>query len=83
MHVMRRAGAVAAYGTVFTLLVTGSISAQVPGLTMPPSGDNQHAIVTQYIGPVAVTIDYHSPNVTGPAAKTAPARSGARSCRTA
>lgn len=66
MHVMRRAGAVAAYGTVFTLLVIGSVSAQVPGLTMPPSGDNQHAIVTQYIGPVAVTIDYHSPNVTGP-----------------
>ena len=33
---------------------------------MPPSGDNQHSVVTQYIGPVAVTIDYRSPNVHGP-----------------
>jgi tetratricopeptide (TPR) repeat protein len=36
------------------------------GITLPPSGDNQHASVTQYIGPVSVTIDYHSPDVHAP-----------------
>ena len=35
-------------------------------LTLPPSGDNQKSIVTQWIGPVSVTIDYNSPNVHGP-----------------
>ncbi len=35
-------------------------------LTLPPSGDNQHAIVTQFIGPVKVTIDYNSPKVHHP-----------------
>ncbi len=40
--------------------------AQVRGLTLPPSGDNQHSVVTQYIGPVAVTIDYNSPDVRSP-----------------
>jgi hypothetical protein len=32
----------------------------------PPSGDNQRASVTQYIGPVSVTIDYSSPDVHAP-----------------
>lgn len=31
---------------------------------MPPSGDNQHAAVTQFIGPVNITVDYNSPRVT-------------------
>lgn len=36
-------------------------------LSLPPSGNNQKSIVTQYIGPLAhVTIKYHSPDVTGP-----------------
>src|SRR5436309_1025481 len=35
----------------------------VPGLTIPPSGNNQKAAVTQYIGPVKITIDYSSPAV--------------------
>src|SRR5206468_5812450 len=33
------------------------------GLTLPPSGDNPRASVTQAIGPVRVTIDYSSPHV--------------------
>jgi hypothetical protein len=41
-------------------------AAQFPGITMPPSGGNQRAVVTQYIGPVSLTIDYHSPDVHGP-----------------
>lgn len=37
-------------------------------VTLPPSGDNNQCIVTQYIGAlVKVTVSYHSPNVTGPA----------------
>jgi tetratricopeptide (TPR) repeat protein len=36
------------------------------GLTSPPSGDNQKACVTQWIGPVSVTINYNSPDVHGP-----------------
>jgi len=36
------------------------------GLTTPPSGDNQKSKVTQFIGPVEVTIAYSSPDVHGP-----------------
>jgi Protein of unknown function (DUF2911) len=50
---------------VLTLGFIASASAQ-GALTLPPSGDNQHSINTQYIGPVALTIDYHSPNVHAP-----------------
>ena len=41
----------------------------VPGLAIPPSGNNQKASVTQHIGPVSVTIDYSSPAVHGPDGK--------------
>ena len=34
-------------------------------LTMPPNGDNERAEVSQWIGLVKVTIEYHSPNVHG------------------
>lgn len=48
--------------TIFTLsLVSWTINAQT--LTQPPSGNNQKSIVTQYIGPVSVTIDYSAPDV--------------------
>jgi len=36
------------------------------GLTLPPSGDNQKASVSQHIGLVEVRIDYSSPDVHGP-----------------
>src|SRR5262249_40210871 len=52
---------------VFTILLTLPAGAQiVPGLTVPPSGGNQKASVTQHIGPVTVTIDYSSPAVHAP-----------------
>lgn len=41
----------------------GAVFAQFPGLTLPPSGNNQKASVTQYIGPVQVSIEYSSPAV--------------------
>ena len=34
-------------------------------LSLPPNGNNERAEVTQWIGLVKVTIDYHSPNVHG------------------
>ncbi|MEZ5014220.1 MAG: DUF2911 domain-containing protein [Chitinophagales bacterium] len=37
--------------------------AQIAG---PPSGDNQKASVTQYMGPVSITVTYNSPDVHGP-----------------
>lgn len=36
------------------------------GITTPPSGDNQKSEVSQWIGPVKVTITYSSPDVHGP-----------------
>jgi Protein of unknown function (DUF2911)/Tetratricopeptide repeat len=54
---------------ILALSTFGSIDcafAQFGGITVPPSGDNQHAIVTQYIGPVAVSVDYNSPDVHAP-----------------
>jgi len=52
----------------FALLVpAAALFAQFPGLTLPPSGNNQKASVTQFIGPVKVSIDYSSPAVHGPA----------------
>ena len=53
---------------IFTILVIGLVSfaagAQV--LSVPPSGDNQKASVTQFIGLVKVTVDYSSPDVHAP-----------------
>lgn len=46
------------------LLVPTALDAQ--SLTAPPNGGNQRAIVTQYLGLVGVTIDYHSPDVASP-----------------
>ncbi len=52
------------------LLATLSFSpllAQFAGLSLPPSGGNQKASVTQFLGPVQVSIEYSSPAVHGPA----------------
>ncbi|MEP7365139.1 MAG: hypothetical protein ABI972_17940, partial [Acidobacteriota bacterium] len=49
------------------MALTSYAFAQTPGLTLPYSGDNQKAAVTQYIGPVKVEIEYSSPKVHGPA----------------
>jgi Flp pilus assembly protein TadD len=55
---------------LLTLALAVPAGAQiVPGLALPPSGNNQKATVTQHIGPVRVTIDYSSPAVHGPDGK--------------
>jgi hypothetical protein len=45
------------------LLVSAAVFAQISG---PPNGDNQKSRVSQWIGPVEVTITYSSPDVHGP-----------------
>jgi hypothetical protein len=53
---------------VLFALFSFTLSAQETSeLSTPPNGDNQHAAVTQWIGPVKVSIDYHSPRVHNPA----------------
>jgi hypothetical protein len=51
------------------LAVATAAFAQFPGLTLPPSGNNQRATVTQAIGPVKVSIEYSGPAVHGPDGK--------------
>lgn len=51
-----------AVATALVALLGGVANAQRI-VSMPPSGDNQHAVVTQFIGPVSITVDYHSPRV--------------------
>ena len=47
-------------------LLPRSVSAQARSeIALPPNGDNEQAEVSQWIGLVKVTIDYHSPNVHG------------------
>lgn len=53
---------------LFTLIIAGIISstAFAQSLTSPPSGGNQKAEVSQWIGPVKITINYSSPKVHAP-----------------
>jgi hypothetical protein len=60
----RRMKRISLIATMAATLLAGSLAAQ--GITTPPNGDNQRASVTQYIGLVKVTVDYHSPDVHGP-----------------
>ncbi len=47
-------------------LLSSAVLAQ-GSVTLPPSGDNQKSVVTQYMGRLAyVTLTYNSPNVTAP-----------------
>lgn len=62
----RRVCVVIACAFVLVLIASQYGVAQQHRLTAPPSGNNQHAVVTQYIGLVKITVDYSSPNVTSP-----------------
>jgi tetratricopeptide (TPR) repeat protein len=57
MRIINRVAAVAV-----GLLVTATL-AHAQSINLPPDGDNEAASVSQGIGPVKVTIDYHSPKV--------------------
>ena len=52
--------------TLAALVGARSVGAQtLAELTQPPNGNNQRAEVSQWIGPVRITIAYHSPRVHG------------------
>ena len=54
------------FRTSLFFLAAGLTFAQFSPTTLPPSGNNQRATVTQGIGPVNVSIEYSSPAVHGP-----------------
>jgi hypothetical protein len=57
---------VLAAALLIAVLTALPAAAQFPGLTLPPGGDNQRSVITQYMGMVSVTIDYNSPDVHSP-----------------
>lgn len=57
---MRRARLLA---SVLSFIAAPLCAQQLSELSLPPNGDNQRAEVSQWIGPVKVTIAYHSPRV--------------------
>src|SRR6185312_6526601 len=44
-----------------------SFAQETSEIATPPNGDNQKAEVSQWIGPVKISIQYHSPHVHNPA----------------
>jgi hypothetical protein len=50
----------------FMTLSLLSFSQESSELSFPPNGDNERAEVSQWIGPVRISIDYHSPHVHNP-----------------
>jgi len=47
-----------------SLCLSRALPAQILSeLSQPPNGNNQRAEVTQWVGPVKISIDYHSPHV--------------------
>jgi tetratricopeptide (TPR) repeat protein len=49
---------------MFSITVSGQETSE---MSTPPNGDNERAEVTQWIGPVKISIAYHSPRVQNPA----------------
>ncbi|MEE8525719.1 MAG: DUF2911 domain-containing protein, partial [Thermoanaerobaculia bacterium] len=64
---MRRVASFALSTVLLAGLCASAAGAQFPGLTLPPGGDNQRSVVTQYMGMASVTVDYNSPDVHSPA----------------
>ena len=57
---------VLAAATLLTAVSALPAIAQLDGLTIPPSGENQYSSTTQAIGLVRVSVEYHSPQVQRP-----------------
>jgi hypothetical protein len=52
---------------ILLVMFLGIISAQEKSeISMPPNGDNERAEVSQWVGPVKISIEYHSPRVHNP-----------------
>lgn len=61
---MKKTYAVLVFLSVCAVVQTAHAQVQSE-LSLPPNGKNQRAEVSQWIGLVKITIDYHSPNVHG------------------
>ncbi|HEV8121401.1 MAG TPA: DUF2911 domain-containing protein [Candidatus Polarisedimenticolia bacterium] len=48
------------------LALAQSAPARAQGVTLPPSGDNEKCVITQYLGPASITVTYSSPDVHAP-----------------
>ena len=48
------------------VLAVATFGQELSEVTQPPNGDNQRAQAAQWIGPVKISIDYHSPRVHNP-----------------
>ncbi len=56
------------FAALMLLTLTIAVSGQETSeLSIPPNGNNERAEVSQWIGPVKISIDYHSPRVHNPA----------------
>jgi tetratricopeptide (TPR) repeat protein len=56
-----------ACGAIILLVSTLACAQETSELTTPPNGDNERAEISQWIGPVRISIEYHSPRVHNPA----------------
>jgi hypothetical protein len=45
-----------------------AVGQETSELSMPPAGDNERSEVSQWIGPVKISIEYHNPRVHNPSA---------------
>ncbi|HEX3321524.1 MAG TPA: DUF2911 domain-containing protein [Terriglobales bacterium] len=55
-----------AFGAVLVLFSALAFGQELSEIAMPPNGDNERAEVSQWIGPVQISIEYHSPHVHNP-----------------
>ena len=51
---------------IFLMLPATVFSQESSELSMPPNGDNEKAEISQWIGPVRISIEYHGPRVHNP-----------------
>jgi hypothetical protein len=56
------------FGALILLVTTFAVAQATSELSTPPNGDNERAEASQWIGPVRISIEYHSPHVHNPAA---------------
>lgn len=66
---MRRSARLLLLAALLAVPLSLARPAHAGGLTLPPDGDNQRAQVSQWVGLVKVTVDYHSPDVHDPAGR--------------
>ena len=54
------------FGTVVFLMSVLTFAQETSELSIPPNGDDERAEVSQWVGPVRISIEYHSPRVHHP-----------------